>query len=414
MRKQTEALEHEQNGVHSERDSSLGNPDLDYRTYIERKSSEKTHRIRALSIIAISLSIMALIVCGSMIWKDVTSRVSMTTMQESSNELANNQQYEEARDIASREKFKASNIPDYIKNWLAGLFEKSVVDRKEKDNLLKNGITIGRSSKDFLGLDYQDAYEELDNKGFKHIDQSYIISNSSKYKKVNEGTVIGIRINETDQFKAEDKFLPDSIIEILYLKKETATDDGMAVSDAQVKEIIIGRSADDFKQLPYQKAQEQLDKKGFTNIESSYIIDNSNKYKDYNEGEVIRVEVNGEKRFKADDSFPSNAKIVILYLKRDSIPVAETESSDLGITIGRSSKDFKSLTYDEAKDYLIQRGFDENNITVSPFYSKSIRYRKTPVGMTIKIRINGTESFKQMDKFPSDSEIEIYSYTSND
>ncbi len=383
----------------------------------ETMSKEKTKRISALSIIAIALSISMIAICSFTIWRVIHVEKIMKGMQQEVSELSDEQQFDEARDVAKREKYRASDLWDFLKRLFAGNLEESIVDRKEADYLLKNGLTIGRSSSDFLELTYEEAQEELNNRGFKNVISSYIISNSNKYKRIAEDKVIGIRISDRDKFKADDKFLPDSPIEILYLKKSLSwpTDSSdSTLADPNIVGIIIGRSSTDFAARTYEAAETELISKGFTNVTSSSIVDNSSKYKGKPAGTVIKVKIDGKEKFSAEDKFSPDTRIEILFLKRDSETIDSSQTTldaqDRPITIGKSSKELKRLQIEDVKQYLIDRGFDENQMLISSIESQSYRYKKTEDGAVISISIDGKAKFKETDKFAQSSTIEINYY----
>ncbi len=81
-----------------------------------------------------------------------------------------------------------------------------------------SSIIIGRKSTTFIGLLVDDAKQILLDQGFSddNIKVFPINSSSKKYKNVEIGSIIKIQIGGKDKFGEMDRFLDDSIIELLY------------------------------------------------------------------------------------------------------------------------------------------------------------------------------------------------------
>ena len=127
--------------------------------------------------------------------------------------------FDDARDEVKKLDMKASGPLQMIQFKLEINRELNRIERKEKEWMLEKGITVGRSSKSFLSLNYSEAQNELKKVGFnkKNIKPIPIVDSSWKYRKTELGTVIDISINGDKSFSAKDKFAIDSVIEIYYL-----------------------------------------------------------------------------------------------------------------------------------------------------------------------------------------------------
>ncbi len=137
-------------------------------------------------------------------------------------------EYDDARDEAAKNGTHAGldSIIDYIQMKAEQKREEKRIDRKEDENLQEFGITIGRSVKDFINLDYKNVREELIQRGFNkdRIKVTQFPSTDKKYKNTKDGTVIDLYINANNKFTETDKFLPDSLIDIYVHVKEFNAD----------------------------------------------------------------------------------------------------------------------------------------------------------------------------------------------
>ena len=224
--KNTQEIQNEENNIqqnqlflHTDRDRSL---------HKEKTSSDRTKRVGHLAHITIALCVITIVVCVYSVWQVTLSARTQKQMVQTVEQMIQEQEFDSARDTATRAKYEATDAGDFILKWFSGGTEKRIADREEQKFFELNSITIRISSKDFKKMDFTNAKEELiksgfDENNFKLIE---IPSNARKYKKVENGTVLNVIITDptgekkTDDFKATDKFLPGSYIEIQYLKKQ--------------------------------------------------------------------------------------------------------------------------------------------------------------------------------------------------
>jgi hypothetical protein len=110
-------------------------------------------------------------------------------------------------------------------------------------------------------------------------------------------------------------------------------------------ELKVSKSSDVMGRENYKKAISELKKTGFTNIKTKALDDLITGWLT-KDGEIEKIEINGETEFKANDSFPKDSKIVITYHtfpkreKRDSKATDEksSEKSDTNSTDKKSSE----------------------------------------------------------------------------
>jgi hypothetical protein len=118
-------------------------------------------------------------------------------------------------------------------------------------------------------------------------------------------------------------------------------------------ELKVRKSSDVMARENYKKAISELKKTGFTNIKTKALDDLITGWLT-KDGEIEKIEINGDTEFKANDSFPKDSKIIITYHtfpKREKHDIKATdekssEKSDIKATDKKSSETAKQSTND--------------------------------------------------------------------
>ncbi|NMD71526.1 DUF4839 domain-containing protein [Bacillus sp. DNRA2] len=108
-----------------------------------------------------------------------------------------------------------------------------------------------------------------------------------------------------------------------------------ACSAEQEKMLKVSKSSDEFVGENYKTVISQLEETGFTNIKTKVLDDLITGWLT-KDGEIEKVEINGDTEFSANDSFQKNSKIVITYHTFPSEEERATKSTD------EKKKDIKS------------------------------------------------------------------------
>lgn len=193
--------------------------DLSLQRHKEVLSSERTKRTqaRANAFITGSIIILAvvLVVIGFFIYKDIHTRKVQIAYEQTVEDYLDSGEYNRAIKEAKTEKYRAGNIKDFFRAWAAQGLEIKQIKETRKNDLLTYGITIGRSAKDFKGRPYDQVEEELRSKEFTQIKVTAMPKNDKKEL----NTVVEILIDGKKNFKATDRYLPNTPIEIRYRTK---------------------------------------------------------------------------------------------------------------------------------------------------------------------------------------------------
>lgn len=159
--------------------------------------------------------------------------------------------------------------------------------------VLFSPVAIGKSDEAFLGQYVGSVISYLEEKGFDNFNVSGTVSAPEGY---DAGDVISIKINGDDDFDSTDKFKKKSYIEIVYA----------------VKSISVSTGSSDLKDKNYKDVVAVLKEMGFTDI--SVVEEKDVTVGLFNSvGDVKSVQINGDKKFKAGDEFPSDAKVIVTY-----------------------------------------------------------------------------------------------------
>ena len=266
------------------------------------------HRGRHFASSMWAIAVIVFLLVASGIWYVVRStRIQDTTEARVENHI-DNLEFDDARDDAARLTPRGTGLLGTVQMWFEQRRETARINRKEAENLKNNGITPGHNQKQFVGMTGQAAKQELVKRGFKTVRIIEMYDTSRKYKNKEAGTVISISINGEKRFKAMGRFRDDSIVEIYVLAKENR--------DELEDMITIGCSNKDFVGLAWKEAVKRLKQLGFDEkrIIKTEVVDNSKKYKEMEEGTVIKIIINGDSKFKAKDRFPKASSIEIQYL----------------------------------------------------------------------------------------------------
>lgn len=160
----------------------------------------------------------------------------------------------------------------------------------------QRSITVGISSEELAGQNYEEVIAILEKAGFTKV------SSKPKYDiGINEvdieGTVESVSIDGNKSFNASKRYQFDADVIVLYHK---------------IKDVNVPLSAKDAKKMQYEALAKQLSDAGFVNItfEPEYdLIKGWLKKK----GKVKEITINGDSSFKANTSYRPDVEVVIKY-----------------------------------------------------------------------------------------------------
>ncbi len=157
-------------------------------------------------------------------------------------------------------------------------------------------ITIGISSSELIGLDYERAEELLKNNGFTYV-VTEPLRDLETYEKSRKNMVSAVDIHGDESFDADDMYPYDNRIVLTY---------------HSIKEEYIPVSAKDVKNYNYHEVNDMLKEAGFVNVrfvpDNDLIIGFINK-----EDMVESLSVDGDDNYSSGRMFPSDTEIVITY-----------------------------------------------------------------------------------------------------
>jgi hypothetical protein len=160
----------------------------------------------------------------------------------------------------------------------------------------KKSIVVGVSSSDILGSNYEDIVEQLKGTGFTCV--TTIAEGDLSIQEIDkEYEISSITIGKKDSFQAADKFPYDSKVIVSY---------------HSVKNIEIPVSYNSVKDMSYSELETILTDAGFINIITEKDTDLITGWIS-KENSIKKVTVNGEEKFKENDTFRPDVEIIITY-----------------------------------------------------------------------------------------------------
>ena len=307
----------------SEKDILREQQQSDFAPGFNRKRPEPRITTRSLLYIMLSLiSIMMITMIIAGIWYVKRQDALYQNMILTIDVLTSDGEYSEAEIEAKRNQFRWDGLSDAIRKSLQARIELKAIAQRRQEDLLKNGITIGRDAKDFEGLQLDKIVEDLIKRGFEKekIIISPLVVSAKEYKKVDAGNIIGVRINGMEKFAEKDKFFADSVIEI-YIKEvsDASTPNENEQNDIDDNKLTVGMKSSDLEGLSVDEAKDKLVYAGFS--EENITISQSDtknpiiriRYRNAKEPVVIGIRIAGKDKFKADDHF-SKDEAIVLYV----------------------------------------------------------------------------------------------------
>ena len=280
----------------------------------DRKTRRKAH-LSIIGIAIIALSVAFIFGCCVFVWYTIRQDKQHKEMTQTTDTHIASGEYDDARHEADRAKYTGNGITTYIKKFFATKTEHSIIDDEEKEDLSRNGITVGRSSKDFINMPFDKAFSELVARGFlaENIEVTPTVDNSKKYKDVADGTIIDIRIGDKKKFDSKQRFHKDSVIEIYYLKHDQIIAESPMPTEDPKNMITIGIKSSDFSGLTYEEAITKLIDRGFLkeNIRVPPLSDYHRIFSKPSEGSIIGIRIGETEKFDAKERFPIDSIIEI-------------------------------------------------------------------------------------------------------
>ena len=189
----------------------------------EKMSQDAVSRSYLKTIRTVSIVLLFFLIIGFVVWWVVRPEQVQNDIETEVHMLINNGEFEKARLEVEKLHSRGDHTwRDSINNlWEIRRLKKEIADEEEKWNQ-KNAIIVGKSARSIVGSDYKTVQSELVDRGFqkKNIVLRSIERNElgRKFKKAESGSVTDISIAGDSKFSAKDKFRPDAIIEINYVK----------------------------------------------------------------------------------------------------------------------------------------------------------------------------------------------------
>ena len=199
-------------------------------------------------------------------------------------------------------------------------------------------IKAPRSADDYKGMNYEEAVMELQEAGFTSI-ESNAVEDITSDGEIPDGAVESILIGEASDFTAEDKFVPETKVSIVY--------------HAVPKLIPPYGSAEAAGQI-YSYVEKAFKDAGFINVsaEQVYDLDPDTLEGDYK----TEVLINGNNTFANTDSIPFDADIKVI----GHYPYNKYNVKVIVNFIGNLifSKYDVDLFADDVKEYTLKHGTD--------------------------------------------------------
>ena len=234
-------------------------------------------------------------------------------------------------------------------------------------------IGIGNDSAQFIGRDYEDVVESLNESGFTNVQTQRVTTGWAK-----ENTVVGVTVNNVDTYTSSESFAPDVKIVVKY-----SSDDRVDITDI----------LENWQNTDYEKLVSSLKVKGLTIVKTT---PEETEIKSQNHL-VSGITLNNEEFIAGECYLPKSASIEIDYY-------------NLQIEIGQTAKQFeKNQMYTNVVKQLQSQGFTNihlkraNDIGWFPMHDRE--------GTVKKFTINDSRDFEETDKFSFDAEIVIIVHT---
>ncbi len=238
-------------------------------------------------------------------------------------------------------------------------------------------ISLGRSSKQFIGQEHNSVRAELERRGFTNIEEKEVTTGWSK-----DNTINTIEVNGSNYFGADDHFDPDAAIKIQYSSsgRVNITDYVFQLNNKNYGDLLLALQQKGFKDITLENETTEdrsLDKK------VSKLLFNHAEYT-YDGGDCY---------------IPQDTSIrIIRYVIKE-------------IELGFSSEEVKGQNYTEVVKQLKDKGF--KNITLKRT-NDVVAGLITKEGSIKSMEIAGYESYSEMSKVEYDNEIIIIVNTKKD
>lgn len=229
-------------------------------------------------------------------------------------------------------------------------------------------VSVGNSSLDFVGQDYESVVNDLKERGFTNIQTESIDTGWAK-----GNTVTEVVVSDIESFDGSEAFDPD--VEILVKYSSNDRIDATSILD-------------NWQECEYEQLESSLKEMGFTDITVEQ-KKTDEKSKNKKVKSVIlddNVFINGECHLR------SSTPIVIEY-------------NFLSIELGEIAKNYKKENYSAVADQLRNKGFENIHLLRA-----NNLFLWDPLKMEGKIKsftINGSSDFAETDSFDYDADIEI-------
>lgn len=229
-------------------------------------------------------------------------------------------------------------------------------------------IGIGSNSSSFIGRNYGDVVKELQNNGFKNV-----ISRSVKSGWAKSNTVVGVSVDNNQDFNASTYFQPDARIVVIY-----SSDNRIEVTDY----------LNNWNSKNYSSVVKELKKAGLTYVNAAS-VETTEKNKN---GKISSITIDTKKYENGE-----------CYLMKDS--VVRLKYYELWIQIGKKAADYKNAEYQEIVKELETKGF--TNITLKRANNIGWFFIHPKEGTIKSISINGNDEFEDYDTYKYDTNIVI-------
>lgn len=253
----------------------------------------------------------------------------------------------------------------------------------------KNFINTAKIKKDYIGVSYNEAVDELKKAGFKDVTAKPLkdinIIPSDDTDKVDQ-----ILVNGKSDYDKDAAISKNSRIEVLY----------HSISESY--SIRVQFDANTSQGESYKSVIEKMKKVGFTNVgvEELPVLKLNEKER---VDTVHNIAINGDLHYQKGDVFPVDSKVEVRYL---------AYSNSVKATIPLSLLEATGQAYEHVKEAFEEAGFV--NVFVKPTYDIT-NENGFSINTVSKVTIDGKESFEKGKSIIKTSEIVVlYHQYSND
>ena len=241
-------------------------------------------------------------------------------------------------------------------------------EKQDDGNLLEKTTEISLSKTEFIGLEYHDVYNQLEENGFTNINTE-ALDDLTSAEKDKDNIVEKVTIDGNETYKVGTTYMSDVIIKIYY---------------HNIKTVYAPFAADEIPEDElYESVKKQFEDAGFTNIKGEPIEDLIFGWLT-KDGQIESVTINGNKNFDDFESFAFDTDVIIKY---HTFPKTNAEESGNADTAKENTSDkAQSFTSTENENITFKNNTDFAAALNASHYSDSVvsKFATSNIGKTIE------------------------------